>query len=1292
MDRVTAPARVFRSAEGPLGPYVPTLVADWLRDRPQERHRAIDCTLVFADIAGFTRMTELLGARGRIGAEEMADLINLAFGSLLTTAYAYGAGLIKWGGDATLLLFDGDDHVARGCRAAYEMQRVMRASGRLTTSRGPLRLRMSIGAHSGRCDFFLVGHDDHRELIVAGRPATLLAELEKAAGPGQIVVSDGTAAQLARAGRAAPLPPAGPGHLLRRAPTVLPRPPGAEVVDYHGVSISAALCEILREHILGGGVESEHRQATVGFIGISGVDALLERAGPQAAGEAIDEAIRAVQDAAAAEEVAFLATDIAADGATVMLSAGAPRRIGHDERRMVAALRTAIDAAGGLTMRAGATSGRAFAGDFGPSYRRTYSLMGDCVNLAARLCELAGDGEILVDGELADAVRGSFTAMARPPLTVKGRRAAVTAWRITPRTASLAGPGDTAGDDSPAPLIGRDAELATLLAQAQAASEGRGTVVEIVGEPGIGKTSLLTELRDRVGEDVLWVDGDVYAGARPYDPFQRLVRERWGPEIDTPQDSLADRLQSAVARAAPQLTPWLSLIGIAAGVDLEVSTEVRQTDASVRKQRLEEATSELLGVLLPGATTFIFNDVELMDDASRDLIARLAADAPARRWLVIVSRRPDGASPLAQAPGVRMELGPLSAAAVARLLERATDAAPMAPHRLAELTRRSEGNPLFLRALVAQLREGGDPTALPRSVEAAIAARIDRLPTADRRILRSAAVLGMDIDVALLAEVLGDEWREPGGDDRPDRLGPLAEFLEPAGPQRYRFAHQLVREVAYEGLPYRRRTVLHGATAAAIERAAAPRADEQAELLSLHCFHGGRYESAWRYARLAARTARDHYANAEAAESYRLALAAAGHFTGLTASELAEVDTALGEVCVELGELRAADVAWRRALGRVRHQPTDAARLQLELARLRDMSGHHRAALSWTARAEATVDGMDGPEVRLIRAQLAVRRARNSYRRGRHADALAFSGRAIKLARRDNNRRTLAEALEYADLCSVELGLTAGEGAEQALAIYEELGDLGAQARVRNTLGMLAYHRGAWPEAIDHYAAAERTYQRCGRPGEAATAAANRAEILADQGRLDEARVALDVAMPIWRSVEASAEIAFGEYELGRIAGRQGATGEAMRRFDAARDYFRAVGELTEVIVVDALAAEARWLSGDPAAALALADDALARARALGGVAAATPLLQRVRGATLLALGRHAEAERALRSGLDAARERDAGHEVAFTLTALINGGMAADPAEEADWRTELAGLRSGLDIVAGPLADARIG
>src|SRR5437588_7056092 len=181
----------------PLAPYVPRLLIEWLRDDPAARHQVVDGTLAFVDISGFTSMTERLARKGKVGAEEMSDLLNALFTDLLAVAYDDGAGLVKWGGDAVLLLFDGENHAARACRAAANMQRAIVRVGRMTTSVGQVRLRMSVGLHSGRFDFFLAGDPSiHRELVIAGPASTETVLMEQTAEAGEIAVSSATVAAI----------------------------------------------------------------------------------------------------------------------------------------------------------------------------------------------------------------------------------------------------------------------------------------------------------------------------------------------------------------------------------------------------------------------------------------------------------------------------------------------------------------------------------------------------------------------------------------------------------------------------------------------------------------------------------------------------------------------------------------------------------------------------------------------------------------------------------------------------------------------------------------------------------------------------------------------------------------------------------------------------------------------------------------------------------------------------------------------------------------------------------------
>src|SRR4051812_2112989 len=121
------------SVHARLQPYIPRLTLEWLADSPDQVHRSLEGTMVFADISGFTMLSEKLAKLGQIGAEEMASAITTCFSDLLTVAYDEGGGLIKFGGDALLILFDGEDHAVRAARAAHGMRKRLQTVGKLVT-------------------------------------------------------------------------------------------------------------------------------------------------------------------------------------------------------------------------------------------------------------------------------------------------------------------------------------------------------------------------------------------------------------------------------------------------------------------------------------------------------------------------------------------------------------------------------------------------------------------------------------------------------------------------------------------------------------------------------------------------------------------------------------------------------------------------------------------------------------------------------------------------------------------------------------------------------------------------------------------------------------------------------------------------------------------------------------------------------------------------------------------------------------------------------------------------------
>ncbi len=341
-------AQATPASPAALAPYLPRVSLDWLRSAPDARHRSLEGTLAFVDVSGFTAMSEALAPKGKLGAEEVTDVMSATFTRLLAVAYANGGGLVKFGGDALLLFFDGDEHAARACNAAYGMRRTLDELGALTTSAGPVTLRMHVGVHSGAFDFFLVGNA-HRELIIAGPDATLTVAMEDDAEAGEILVSEAVASQL---------PPEtlgerkGAGVLLQHSPRTATHGVAA-IPDVAELDLVSCVPTQLRGHIADDRLESEHRHAAVAFARFAGVADVLASEGSAAAAKAVEEVVVALQEAAEAHGVCFLESDIDAAGGRVVLVAGVPTTAGDDEERLLRTARAAIDARTRLPLHIG---------------------------------------------------------------------------------------------------------------------------------------------------------------------------------------------------------------------------------------------------------------------------------------------------------------------------------------------------------------------------------------------------------------------------------------------------------------------------------------------------------------------------------------------------------------------------------------------------------------------------------------------------------------------------------------------------------------------------------------------------------------------------------------------------------------------------------------------------------------------------------------------------------------------------------------------------------------------------
>jgi class 3 adenylate cyclase/tetratricopeptide (TPR) repeat protein len=498
-------------------------------------------------------------------------------------------------------------------------------------------------------------------------------------------------------------------------------------------------------------------------------------------------------------------------GDAVMALFGAPVAHGDDPARAVRAAfeihhtmeTLSAELGRALEVHVGIASGQVVAGGLGRDGRSEYTVLGDSVNLASRLDELAGSGETLVSEAVFHSVADQVEASALGEIAVKGLEQPVRVWRL-----------ETLKTDAPdarrQPLVGRRAELGQFAGVLEACRDtGRGHAIVLRGEAGMGKTRLLAECmtlataRDFTCHRGLVLDFGVGQGQ---DAIRSLVRSllTLGPGSDTAERERAADRAITEGDLDPDQRVFLNDL-----LDLPQPTELRALydamDNATRNVRKREVVAALVEVSSGRSPLLLaIEDIHWADDLTLAHLARIAASVQNCRALLIMTTRLEG-DPLDQAwrnaaqgsAVVTIDLTPLRAAEAAALAGTFGEAkSAFAEACIA----RAGGNPLFLEQLLLNAEETDD-SEVPGSIQSLVLARIDRLAAADKRALQAASVIGQRFSPVLLGHLLGDEDFRCGGLAAQSLIRPDGEdFL---------FAHALVRDGVYSSLLKSRRRDLH---------------------------------------------------------------------------------------------------------------------------------------------------------------------------------------------------------------------------------------------------------------------------------------------------------------------------------------------------------------------------------------------------------------------------------------------------------------------------------------------------
>ena len=641
-------------------------------------------------------------------------------------------------------------------------------------------------------------------------------------------------------------------------------------------------------------LQGERKQVTVLFADVSGFASLAEALDPEEVHGLMNRAFEVMLGAVHRYEGTV--NQFLGDG--LMALFGAPvAHEGHARRAALAALemqraltayREDLRTRRGIEFRVrmGLNTGLVVVGAIGDNLRMDYTAVGDTTNVAARMQQMAQPGQIVVADATRRLIEPYFHLTSLGTVPVKNRAEPVGAWDL--------GQAHRAAEVRPlTPLLGRDAALSALDRAWSAARGGRGQVVYVVGEAGIGKSRLLLELSRRIGDEAIWVEGRClsFGQSTAFLPMVDALRQAFGIADTDSEAAIIEKVTRSLAALGdrgPELAPFLRY---ALSVD-PGDPAVAGMDPAERRSRLFRALDQLqrlLGRQRP--LVLVVEDLHWIDSASEDYLKSLIDSLPGTPLLLILTWRPTYRQPFAEHTYVsRVLLEPLEDADALTLV-RATLGIEDLPVELAQLiARKAEGNPFFLeeigRALLetgAVRTEGGRLTlarpagsiVVPDRVQDVIAARIDRLGEEQKRTVQVASVIGREFALRLLRRVAEAA-------DRVERaLGELKalEFVyEKVGATdiEYVFKHALTQDVAYASILHARRRELHARIGEAIEELYADRVEEHVEELAHHFGRGEMFDKAVRYAREAAERAAALCVDAKAVEFYEQALDALG--------------------------------------------------------------------------------------------------------------------------------------------------------------------------------------------------------------------------------------------------------------------------------------------------------------------------------------------------------------------------------------------------------------------------------
>ena len=853
-------------------------------------------------------------------------------------------------------------------------------------------------------------------------------------------------------------------------------------------------------------LEGERKQVTVLFCDLADSSQLAEQLDPEAMHQIMDRVLRLMADAVHRYEGTV--NQFLGDG--LMALFGAPVALeDHAFRAVQAALairetingysdQLRVEHGVALQLRLGLNTGLVVVGRIGDDLRMDYTAVGNTTHLAARMQAMAEPGTLLCTEATYKLVEDYVYSEALGRTQIRGQREPIAVYKVTGRR-QWRSRLEISAERGLTALVGRQRELGLLhdcLARAEA---GRGQVVGIVGEPGVGKSRLLYEFQQSLASKrVTWIAGHcmAYGQTTPYLSLREILRTNFRIEEGDNALQIQEKLRQGVRRLEAQLEWTLPFLGALFALP-EADETIKYVDPKEKRQKTFEACRALAiagSQLRPHV--MVVENLHWIDQSSEDFLGFMVESLASLRVLILTTHRPGYAvrwADKAYYTQLALDLFTVqeSEAMVAYLL--GSQALPADLLRM--IREKAGGNPLFIEEVTQALHErglltrhngsvcwGGDPgIEFPATIQDIIRARIDHLEEPVKRTVLTAAVIGREFGLRLLTR-LSDMAAEVEHDLETLKHVELIHEKRVFPELEYIFKHAVIQDVAYQSLLTQRRQELHGAIGRAMEDLYADRLEEQATILAYHYARSAYQEKAVVYALLAGDHAARLYANAEAKTYYEQALTTARRLPASPEAQRLLIDAALKLAAVGGGQeiqRNQENLTQARTLAEALHDVPRLAQVLYWLGRNHYVLGDPHTALTYTKQSIEIAEHLEDDALVALPMHLM---GRIYWQLSDFVQASQMLERSVALLQRLGDKAEEATAAGFAGYVLGILGEfeRALFYADRGLQVVQELHNPFAEAAAYHYRGMIHDQQGAWVQALADYQQARRIAEQAG--------------------------------------------------------------------------------------------------------------------------------------------------------------------------------------------------------------------